>query len=121
MGTETEIRAFIDWDDAISGDPVDDLSLLACFHPSSVVLAAVEAYASVRSLPADFEQRLWLHLLRNMIVKAVIRCHSGYFAEERGGPFSWLRAKRPGLSRAFPEKLLTALRGLRERNSLTDL
>ncbi len=104
MGTEKEIRAFIDWDDAIAGDPVDDLSLLACFHPSSVVQAAVEGYATVRPLPVDFQQRFWLHLLRNMIVKAVIRCSSGYFDQKPGGAFLMApgRAVRP--SAPFPGK-----------------
>ncbi len=122
MGTETEIQAFIDWDDAISGDPIDDLSLLACFHSSSVVQAAVDAYGSARSLPVDFEQRLWLHLLRNMIVKAVIRCHSGYFAEEPERAFLMAPGQSGPAFRAFSRsRLLTALRGLRQKQSLADL
>ncbi|WP_353197349.1 aminoglycoside phosphotransferase family protein [Parapedobacter defluvii] len=68
-----KICAFIDWDDAISGDPVDDLSLLACFHTGALVSAAIRGYVQVRPLPDHFEKRFWLHLLRNMIFKAVIR------------------------------------------------
>jgi hypothetical protein len=33
----------------------------------------------VRSEPQGFLPRFWLHLLRNMIVKAVIRVGAGYF------------------------------------------
>jgi len=87
MGTDDGIQAFIDWDDAISGDPTDDLSLLACFHPANVVQAAITGYASVRPLPENFAPRFWLHLLRNMIVKAVIRCDAGYFSQTAGGAF----------------------------------
>lgn len=122
MGTEEEIRAFIDWDDAISGDPVDDLSLLACFHPAPVVHAAVEGYESVRPLPVDFQQRFWLHLLRNMIVKAVIRCNSGYFDQKPGGAFLMASGQSGPAFRAFSrEKLLTAYRGLIQRESLARL
>ncbi len=73
------ICAFIDWDDAISGDPVDDLSLLACFHTGTLVSAAIRGYVQVRPLPDHFERRFWLHLLRNMIFKAVIRVRGNYF------------------------------------------
>lgn len=122
MGTEEEIRAFIDWDDAIAGDPVDDLSLLACFHSSPVVQAAVEGYASVRPLPVDFQQRFWLHLLRNMIVKAVIRCSSGYFNQKPGGAFLMAPGQSGPAFRAFSrEKLLTAYRGLSQMESLARL
>ena len=78
LGSNTEIIAFIDWADAISGDPTDDLSLLACFHPGEVVLSAIEGYKRVRRLPVNFEQRFWLHLLRNISFKAVIRVKGDY-------------------------------------------
>lgn len=79
LGTKSEIKAFIDWDDAISGDPVDDISLLACFHQGDVILSAIEGYKTIRKLPENFEQRFWLHLLRNIIFKSVIRVRGGYF------------------------------------------
>ena len=79
LGDENKISAFIDWNDAISGDAVDDLSLLACFHPGKMVCAAIEGYTSVRKIPDNFEERFWLHLLRNMIFKAVIRIRGNYF------------------------------------------
>lgn len=73
------IHAFIDWNDAISGDAVDDLSLLGCFHSGEVVSAAIRGYEQERVLPDNFEIRFWLHLLRNMIFKAVIRVRGNYF------------------------------------------
>ena len=33
----------------------------------------------MRPLPENFEPRFWLHLLRNMLFKAVIRVGAGYF------------------------------------------
>ncbi|MFH1498700.1 MAG: aminoglycoside phosphotransferase family protein [Verrucomicrobiota bacterium] len=122
MGTEDGIRAFIDWDDAIAGDPTDDLSLLACFHPANVVQAAIEGYASVRSLPEDFEPRFWLHLLRNMIVKSVIRCGAGYFNQTRGGAFLMAPGQDgPAFKVATREKLFSACRGLDQARALTHL
>ncbi len=121
LGAEGRIAAFIDWEDAISGDPVDDLSLLACFHPTEVAQAAAQGYESVRPLPEDFVPRLWLHMLRNMIVKAVIRVGAGYF--ESGRRNFLVGAGRGGAAfRDFTrKKLLTALRGLLEDRPLSDL
>jgi fructosamine-3-kinase len=79
LGTTTEILAVIDWDDAISGDPLDDISLLACFYGGSVIRGALDGYSAVRPLPTEYRRRFWLHLLRNMLVKAVIRVGAGYF------------------------------------------
>ena len=79
LGDPDHVVAFIDFDDSISGDPMDDLSLLACFHDGAFVERAVAGYESIRPFPPDSRRRLWLHLLRNMIVKAVIRVGAGYF------------------------------------------
>ncbi|WP_395749080.1 phosphotransferase family protein [Prosthecobacter sp.] len=84
LGSENEIAAFIDFDDAISGDPMDDLSLLACFHDDAFLRRAFEGYQSLRPLPANHLRRFWLHLLRNMIVKSVIRVGAGYFDRDDG-------------------------------------
>jgi fructosamine-3-kinase len=79
LGSAQRIEAFIDFDDVISGDAMDDLSLLGCFHDAAFVGAALEGYQSERGLPEEWRRRFWLHLLRNMIVKAVIRLGSGFF------------------------------------------
>lgn len=80
LGTESEIVGVIDWDDCIAGDPLDDLSLLGCFFGGEVLAPAFKGYAGVRPLPDDYRRRFWLHLLRNMLVKAVIRVGAGYFS-----------------------------------------
>lgn len=125
MGTQGHIRAFIDWDDAIGGDPCDDLSLLACFHPASAVLAATEGYATVRALPQDFIPRFWLHLLRNMIVKAVIRCQSGYFTlcpASAARNFLIPAGMTPaGFATLTRERLLRAANGLQHAEPITFL
>ncbi|MFO1320957.1 MAG: aminoglycoside phosphotransferase family protein [Burkholderiales bacterium] len=79
LGTEREILAVIDWDDCVGGDPMDDLALLGCFHDGAFLRQAFGGYASVRPLPSEHVARFWLHLLRNMIFKAVIRVGAGYF------------------------------------------
>lgn len=114
LGTQNQVVAFIDFDDAISGDPMDDLSLLGCFHDATFLQHALEGYASVRALPQNFQQRFWLHLLRNMIVKSVIRVGSGYF--ERSDQFFLIGAGVSGadFERLTRDRLAIGLRGLRE-------
>lgn len=84
LGTRDQIAAFIDFDDSIAGDSMDDLSLLACFHDAAFLQRAFDGYQSVRALPEHHLRRFWLHLLRNMIVKAVIRVGAGYFDRNDG-------------------------------------
>ena len=121
LGTETEIAAFIDWDDAISGDPMDDLSLLGCFYDGPVLARAVIGYVAVRPLPEEHARRFWLHLLRNMIVKAVIRVGAGYF--ERTDGFYLIGSGSSGEDlRAFTRmRLAAALHGLRTNQPIETL
>jgi fructosamine-3-kinase len=114
LGTQNQISAFIDFDDAISGDPMDDLSLLACFHDAAFLQRAFEGYQSLRHLPSEYRRRFWLHLLRNMIVKSVIRVGAGYF--DRSDGFFLLGGGQSGanLKDTTLRRLAIALRGLRE-------
>src|SRR5690606_15136894 len=83
LGSHKEIKSIIDWDDTISGDPMDDISLLACFHSHEVISEVLRGYSNVMgSLPRNYLDRFWLHLLRNMIVKAVIRVGGDYFSKQ---------------------------------------
>jgi fructosamine-3-kinase len=118
LGSENEIAAFIDFDDAISGDSMDDLSLLACFHDDVFLRRAFEGYQSIRCLPANYLRRFWLHLLRNMIVKAVIRVGAGYFDRDDG--FFLISPGTSGQSlREFTlSRLDLALRGLRNSSDI---
>jgi aminoglycoside phosphotransferase (APT) family kinase protein len=121
LGTPQDIAAFIDFDDAISGDPLDDLSLLACFHDAAFLRRAFEGYASIRPLPAEHRRRFWLHLLRNMIVKAVIRVGAGYF--DRGDGFFLIGTGGSGadLKRTTHARIALALRGLASNSDLSIL
>lgn len=114
LGTETQISAFIDWDDCIGGDSMDDFSLLGCFHEPEVVRQCWEGYETVRPLPADALSRFWLHLLRNMIVKSVIRVGAGYF--NRSDSFFLIASGTGGSDfRTFTRtRLLSALTALEE-------
>jgi aminoglycoside phosphotransferase (APT) family kinase protein len=121
LGSETEIAAYIDWDDAIAGDPMDDLSLLGCFHDGAALAAALRGYSYIRPLPAEHGRRFWLHLLRNMIVKSVIRVGAGYF--ERGSSFFLIGAGGSGarLESFTRARLAAALHGLRENLPIESL
>lgn len=120
LGTRRRVTAFIDFDDAISGDPMDDLSLLACFHDAAFVARALEGYESRRPLPHEHRRRFWLHLLRNMIVKAVIRVGAGYF-ERDSGFFLIQNGGGSALRERTHQRLALALHGLREDAPLSIL
>lgn len=116
LGSERVITAVIDWDDCIAGDRLDDLSLLGCFHDGTLLRRAFAGYESVRALPRDFAPRFWLHLLRNMIFKAVIRVGAGYFNHD--SQFFLIGAGGSGatLREQTLTRLEAAVRGLREES-----
>jgi fructosamine-3-kinase len=113
LGTADEAVAFIDFDDVISGDPMDDLSLLGCFHDASFLASAFEGYQSIRPLPDLHQERFFLHLLRNMIVKSVIRVGAGYF-DRQGDFFLNNRSGGKSLRQETEERLFAALDNLQK-------
>ena len=121
LGTKTSIKSFIDWDDTISGDPTDDISLLACFHSGDFIKEVMEGYQKVTELPANFECRFWLHLLRNMIVKAVIRVRGGYF--NLNHDFFLIGTGETGLSlkNATQDRIQKACWGLKDQIKISEL
>lgn len=121
LGSRDEIAAFIDFDDAVGGDPLDDLSLLACFHGTSFLEYAFAGYTNIQPLPEDWRRRFWLHLLRNMIVKAVIRVGAGYF--DRGDGFFLIPSGGSGadLRQTTHHRIQTALAGLAQGADLSIL
>jgi fructosamine-3-kinase len=121
LGTESEITAVIDWDDSIGGDPMDDLSLLGCFFGGEVLAQAFRGYASRRPLPEDYRSRFWLHLLRNMVVKAVIRMGAGYFSLTDSLFLIGPGGSGAELQEFTFDRLTTALRGLNDNADPLDL
>jgi len=83
LGTENNISALIDWDDAVIGDPADDLGILNCFHGEAVMKTILENYSVDFNIYDNFECRIWLHTLRNMLWKTAIRHQMGYFDKGR--------------------------------------
>ncbi|WP_169579757.1 aminoglycoside phosphotransferase family protein [Runella zeae] len=121
LGEPNEIKAFIDWDDTVSGDISDDLSLLACFHTGTVVAEAIKGYESIKPLPPDFLPRFWLHLLRNMVVKAVIRVGANYF--DRKSDFFLIGSDSDGAAlKTFTlQRIKMACVGLQNKIQIKDL
>jgi hypothetical protein len=97
---------------------MDDLSLLACFHDAAFLQRAFEGYESIRALPPDHLRCFWLHLLRNMIVKAVIRVGAGYFDRDDGFFLISSGSSGSNLREMTLSRLALALRGLREGSGL---
>lgn len=121
LGPADGIAAYIDWDDSIAGDPMDDVSLIACFHGPDVVAAILKGYSNIRPLPVDHAARIWLHLLRNMIIKSVIRVGASYF--ERGFDFFLIGSKSSGedFKANTKTRLLKALEGVRSDLPLEEI
>lgn len=121
LGTEDSIKAVIDWDDTISGDPMDDVSILACFHSEEVILNILKGYKNIKGeLPKNFIPRFWLHLLRNMIVKAVIRVGGNYF--DKKDDFFLIDTGLNGnsLEHHTKKKMRKALEGLQYHKPIID-
>lgn len=79
LGDPDRIRAIVDWDDVIAGDPMDDIAILRCFHDSDIMTPLLAGYRQVGALPEDYRLRLSLYLVRNLLWKAVIRIRMGFF------------------------------------------
>ncbi|MBI4599969.1 phosphotransferase [Candidatus Uhrbacteria bacterium] len=79
VGTPTKVNAIVDWDDVISGDPVDDLAVVRCFYGEDIFLPLLNGYKEIAPLPDDFTPRMWLYMIRNMLWKAVFRTFMKYF------------------------------------------
>lgn len=84
LGTPAAITAIVDWDDAVSGDPADDLGMLACFYDEAFLAEVLTGYWDRTPSPPDFAARMWLHTLRNMLWKTKIRHSLGYFDKDAG-------------------------------------
>ena len=97
---------------------MDDLALLACFHDVTFLQSAFDGYQSIRALPSEHLRRFWLHLLRNMIVKAVIRVGAGYFERDDGFFLIGSGSSGSNLREMTHSRIALALQGLREGSGL---
>jgi aminoglycoside phosphotransferase (APT) family kinase protein len=83
LGTADDVLAVIDWDDAVSGDPADDFGILGCFHERGFIDVVMKSYSKFHHIDEAFKTRSYLHQLRNMLWKTVIRHRLGYFDQDR--------------------------------------
>lgn len=81
---------FIDWEDAVLGDPVFDVAFWATFHPERRWSAFFDAYFAPGWKP---DARFWLYFLRVAISKTVHRLRFGY-ADRPDRPKASLRMQR---------------------------
>ncbi len=111
VGPPVGIRALVDWDDVVSGDPADDLGIVRCFYDDDVWLPLLDGYREVRPLPDELEARVSLYLTRNMLWKSMIRHYMGYF--EMTGDFFMLNPETAGgLEAATRKRLAMGIKGL---------
>ena len=82
LGTPSKISAVIDWDDAVIGDPADDLGIVNCFNAPEFMEILIASYSSVSPVDEDFRLRIWFYTLRNMLWKTMIRQYMGYFERD---------------------------------------
>ena len=79
------IRAVVDWEDALAGDPLFDLASLCTFHPERRHAGIWSAYG-VPLRPGDAAwPRFWLYFLRIALAKTVHRRRFAY-ADAPGRP-----------------------------------
>ncbi|MDR0902923.1 MAG: hypothetical protein LBM92_09180, partial [Opitutaceae bacterium] len=69
---------------------------------------------ALRKLPPFYEKRFWLHLLRNMLWKAVIRVGAGYFNMNSGLFLIGAGGDGAGLRDFTLKRIRAAARGLRD-------
>ncbi len=112
LGFRERITAVIDWDDAVSGDPADDIGMLGCFYDSEFIEQLLLSYDPEAKLGASFRRRITLHTLRNMLWKTMIRDYMGYF--ERDSEFFLINSENKSSLKDFTlGKLFAALNELR--------
>ena len=104
LGTLDRVTAIIDWDDAVSGDPADDVGILGCFYDDTFMDRILHGYWGDAAVPDDFRCRVWMHTLRNMLWKTKIRHSLGYF--DKGSDFF---LNTPGVQRSLREHTLNIL------------
>lgn len=78
MVDEFGIRAVIDWEDALLGDPLFDLASLCTFHPERRHAAILSAYGANLTPGSGAWTRFWLYFLRLALAKTVHRHRFGY-------------------------------------------
>lgn len=69
----TKITAFIDWDEAFSGDPVCDFAAYSVFFDDNRLNNLKRGYETVTKLPDDFEEKFHIYRLRYIISKMTLR------------------------------------------------
>lgn len=121
LGDSDRIQSYIDWDDAVAGDPCDDIALMGCFFSGAELEPLIRGYSYVQPLPAEFELRFWLHLLRNMIFKAVIRVGAGYFNRDSNFFLLGSVQQQESLEQITKNKIEMARMGLLQHLPLTTL
>ena len=82
---ESGIRAVIDWEDALLGDPLFDLASLCTFHPERRHAAIWSAYGASLEPGGEAWTRFWLYFLRIALAKTVHR-HRFAYADRPGRP-----------------------------------
>ena len=78
MGDASALRAVVDWEDALLGDPLFDLASLCTFHPERRHDAIRAAYGAAIEPGGDGWIRFWLYFLRIALAKTVHRRRFAY-------------------------------------------
>jgi len=74
-----KVTAFIDWDEAFSGDPICDFSTYSLFFEDARVNNLIHGYETITQLPVDFEAKFHLYRLRYIVSKLTLRTKRSVF------------------------------------------
>ena len=85
---DNEKIGFLDWSDAIAGDPVFDLANFCSFHMPEYFKSIWSGYFEKTAMPSDFYHRFWLYYLRIALAKTVHRHRFKYKDNDKYPPAS---------------------------------
>jgi Phosphotransferase enzyme family len=74
----TRIVSIVDWEDALGGDPLYDLAMLASFHPQRRHSAIFRGYGLGDAVEGAKALRFWTYFLRIALAKTVHRARFAY-------------------------------------------
>lgn len=76
------VTGILDWDECFSGDPVFEFATLSLFYPDEKMTFIKDGYKEVRPLPADYDDKFDLYVLRYIINKSKIAITKIKYAEK---------------------------------------
>lgn len=79
---DNAVTGILDWDECFSGDPVFEFATLSLFYSPTQMEKIIEGYKETNSLPADYDKKFDLYVLRYIVNKSKISIKKLQFIEK---------------------------------------